>query len=200
MHPRHILAAAALAALAHAASAQNLVVNGSFEADEPNANYWLITPNLTGWTGNPDIELRSNYDGVAQDGRNFVELDTYYNSGMSQVIHATGLVRLSFWYSPRMNWPSGTNGIGFSLGTLQGSVLEDAAGGTSGNEWQRYSGLADLGTSGSATLTFSALGVSDMAGGSLDNVSVVSVPEPGTWAQIAVGLGLVAFGLRRRKS
>lgn len=195
----HAIAAAILATTPLASQAQNLVTNGSFEQDTPEVGYWKITPTLIGWTGAPDIELRNNYDGTAQDGANFVELDTFENSGMSQVIHGTGLVELTFWYAARPNVPAGSNDLAFSLGSLSGTLLQGVAGGGS-IEWIKYTGLADLGTSGSATLTFTALGVSDQSGGSLDNISVTAVPEPETVALMLAGLGLVGGVASRRRA
>ncbi len=195
----HALCAAALAAMPLASQAQNLVTNGSFEQDTPAIDYWTITPTLIGWTGAPDIELRNNYDGTAQDGANFVELDTYANSAMSQVIHATGLVELTFWYAARPNVPAGSNDLSFSFGKLSGTLLQGVAGGGT-IEWIKYTGIADLGTSGSATLTFTALGTSDMSGGSLDNISVTAVPEPETVAMMLAGLGIVAGVASRRRA
>lgn len=189
----------ACAGVTCSASALALVTNGSFELDTPNLNYWLITSNLIGWTGAPEIELRNNYDGVAQDGVNFVELDTFANSSMSQTITGTGLVELSFWYSPRPNVIAGSNDISFSLGDLSGVLLNGVAGGPAHN-WQQYVGIADIGTSGSATLTFSALGISDQSGGSLDNISVRPVPEPGVIAMSLLGAGVVGSLSRRRKT
>lgn len=177
--------------------AQNLVTNGSFELDTPNVDYWKITNNLIGWTGSPDIELRNNYSGTAQDGVNFIELDTFANSSMSQVIHATGLVQLTFWYSARPNVVAGSNDLSFSLGNLSGTVLQGVAG-SNAHEWTKYSGIADLGNSGSATLTFSALGVSDEYGGSIDNVSVTAVPEPASSVLLLAGLGLLVAASKAR--
>ena len=65
-------------------------------------------------------------------------------------------------------------------------------------QWIHYSGIADVGSSGSATLTFSALGLSDMIGGSIDNVSVTAVPEPETAALLLAGLLVVGTAARRR--
>ncbi len=196
---RVLLATLAALALPAAQAAGNLVVNGSFEADPGPSGYWVITPTLTGWTGEPEIERQNNFENnTAQDGLYLVELDANFNSAMSQTITATGWVQLSFWYSARSNTAAGTNGLAYSLGSLTGTVLDSAAGAAS-TQWQQFSALVDLGNSASTTLRFAATGVSDQYGGLLDNVSVTAVPEPATTALWLAGAGaLAAAGLRRR--
>jgi hypothetical protein len=199
MKSKKLLAAAVLAIAATSAQAANLVTNGSFEADAQANGSWNIYPTLTGWTGIPNIELRNNVAGAAQDGVNFVELDANFNSGMSQSINtATGLYELSFWYSAREGVAAGSNGLDFSFGSLTGNVLYNVAGAPSGHIWQHYTGLVTL--SGPTTLTFSAAEKSDSLGGSLDNVSVTAVPEPETYALLLAGLGLIGTIARRRKN
>jgi hypothetical protein len=194
-----LVAAALLVASLSSQAAPNLITNGSFEDTVVPVNTWVILPGVPGWTGVPDIELRNDFDGPAQDGVNYVELDTFANSSMSQTFAATGLVRLSFWYGPRANANAlaGSNDLSFSLGNLSGTLLEGVPGGTP-IQWIHYSGIADVGSSGSATLTFSALGLSDMIGGSIDNVSVTAVPEPETAALLLAGLLVVGTAARRR--
>lgn len=199
MKPIRTLLAAALTSLTFCAGAQNLVVNGSFEADIVAPGTWVIEQNFVGWTGDPDIEIRNAFDGIAQDGVNYVELDTFSNSSMRQVITATGLVQLTFWYGARPGVSAGSNTISFSLGNLSGTLLENATG-VGGIEWLQYSGIVDLGTSGTATLTFTALGTSDQLGGSIDNVSVTAVPEPANAAMMIAGLGLLGGLVRWRKA
>lgn len=198
-----LTAASALALVLWLPSAQaagpNLVVNGSFEADVGVPGGWVIRPTLTGWTGDPDIELQNRLEGnLPQDGDYLVELDTFYNSAMSQTIAGTGWVELSFWYTPRIGWGAGTNGVQVSLGSFSSVVMDNAAGGAV-PQWQRFSALVDLGSSGSAVLRFAAVGLSDMAGGLIDNVAITVVPEPDT-AMLALGGGvLLAAWLRRRR-
>jgi hypothetical protein len=194
-----LAAALALALPAAFAAGPNLVVNGSFELTAVEPGTWVIVPNITGWTGDPDIEVQDHLEGnIAQDGDQLVELDTFDNSAMSQTISATGWVNLSFWYTPRIGWGAGTQGIAVSLGSFASTVMETAAGGTV-PQWQRFTALVDLGNSGSAVLRFAAIGASDMAGGLIDNVSVTAVPEPGTAALALGGGGLLAAWLRRRR-
>ena len=197
------LVGVAVAASAFAAQASNLVVNGSFEqvsaTNAQAAGTYGIYNSIVGWTGAPNIEVRDNVAGAAQDGSNFVELDTTGNSGMSQVINGSGWYNLSFWFSAREGVAAGSNGIAFSFGNLAGQVLTNVAGAPAGNVWQQYTGLVNL--NGPTTLTFSAAGLSDSLGGSLDNVSVTTaVPEPETYAMMLAGLGLMGAIARRRKS
>jgi len=198
-HLQTLALAVTLAGVASGAQAANLVINGSFEDAAVSPGTFIISPTLLGWTGDPDIEVRNDYDGVALDGVNFVELDTFANSRMTQTIVGTGVVKLSFWFSARgtPSMPAGSNGIGFSLGDLSGVVLATAPGGAA-HDWQEFTGLADLGTSGSATLRFEALGTSDQLGGSLDNISVSAVPLPGAFALMLSGVGALRLLSRRR--
>lgn len=202
MSIKKFLVCAAMAASAFTAQGANLVVNGSFEevtaGNTQNAGTWSIYNAITGWTGQPNIEVRDGVSGNAQSGSNYVELDTTGNSGMFQTITGTGWYELSFWYSARMNVPAGSNGLGFTFGDLTGQVLTNVAGAPTGNVWQQYTGLVQL--NGSTALKFFATGVSDSVGGSLDNVSVTAVPEPESYAMMLAGLALMGTIARRRKS
>lgn len=189
--------ALALAALG-AQAATNLVANGSFEADTQAAGTWNFYANLTDWTGVNNIELRNNVAGTAQNGVNFVELDTDRNNSMKQSIAASsGDYLLSFWYSARPGVGAGSNGLSYSFGALAGNVLTATSGGAA-NVWQHYVGKVHL--TGATDLNFGAIQTSDALGGSLDNVSVSAVPEPEAFAMLMAGLALVGTVLRRRKA
>lgn len=199
-------AAIGLATIAFQASATNLVTNGSFEqvanGGTQGAGSWSVYSSIPGWTGQPNIEVRDSIAGVAQDGSNFVELDTHYvnntNSSMFQNISGTGAVKLSFWYSARPHTAAGTNLLSFALGNATGSVLNNIGNNTGTHAWQQFVGYFNLDADGSTTLSFSAGGTMDSYGGSLDNVVVTAVPEPESYALMLAGLGLVGAIARRR--
>jgi hypothetical protein len=200
---RKILAATGLVLAAFGAQAStNLVQNGSFESNVIASGTWATFNNLVGWTGGPTIELRNNVAGTAQDGKNFVELDTNRNSSMFQDIFGTGLVNLSFFYSARPGVAANSNGLSVQFGSFTDTVLKKVAGGPVHN-WMQYTlNNFQLNVSGITRLTFAAIGRSDGLGGSLDNVSVTAVspvPEAETYAMLLAGLGLLGVASRRRR-
>ena len=197
-----LITAALLASLGAAQAADNLVVDGSFEARSQATGSWNVYDTLPGWStvSGSGIELRNQVAGNAFDGHNFVELDSYDNSGMAQTVAtaAGSFYALSFEYSARAGVAAASNGIEVLWnGASVASVTADGIG-RSGNDWRLFSYIV-LG-SGSDVLTFRAIGTNDGLGGSLDAVAITAVPEPSTYAMMAAGLALVGVALRRRRS
>jgi len=197
------LLAAVLFFAAGAASAGpiNLITNGSFEKNGVKAQSWTIKSALDGWNVGPlGVEVRNNVAGTAQDGSNFLELDSTGNSWISQTVDtiAGGKYNLSFYYAPRENTAAKTNGIDVLWnGNLLKHLEEDNF--ASKTNWFKID-LTAFAVGSLSTLSFRASGISDSIGGSLDNVSLTSaVPEPATIASMLLGLGMMGFTLRRRK-
>jgi hypothetical protein len=209
----------------------NLIKNGSFESPAINNGTWTVVPgknfgsasNTLGATKymldwdtdlTSGVEVRRNVAGVAQEGLNFIELDSHFghfngatfdnngttNSWISQTVNTSlgQVYHLSYWYSPRAGSQSGDNQINVFWNDLQlgGGTYTNSG---SGSGWNEYK-FDVLGNGSSGTLRFADVGTANTYGASLDNVSLVAaVPEPETYALMMAGLGAVAFMARRRR-
>jgi len=183
-------------ALAPMTAQANLIVNGGFEDPVLPDPSWNVFAGISGWstTSGPGIEIQRNVAGSPFEGEQFVELDSFSNSGMSQSVATTGSASylLSFAYSPRPNVGDTSNGIELWIdGFLRDSFTGNGIGDT---DWavRSYSVIGD----GSTLIEFRAIGTSDSLGGYLDDVRL-TVPEPGTLA--LGGLALTALALLRRR-
>lgn len=197
---KKILTTVALLAASAGVLAQNIVVDGGFESQSQAAGSWNVYSSLPGWStvSGSGVELRNGIAGNAFEGSNYIELDSYNNSAISQTLATTagGTYIVSFEYSARGGVSLASNPVQvFWNGTLLDTVALDGSN-QSGNVWHQYSYAVQA--LGKDALKFAASGTSDGYGGSLDAVTVSAVPEPSTYALMAAGLVLVGFSRRRR--
>jgi hypothetical protein len=205
-------AAFVFAASAHAAGA-NLVKNGSFEANAiTDSAGWQQVAAVTGWTssvtGNDAFELQKGasqggqggFDPLANTGSQYLELNTDQFTSVSQNIATatSGVYTVSFAYNGRPGTP------GNAASTMEvfwgGKLVDTVTGNTSGT-WQTAS-LNLAATAGATELTFKSIGPTSAPsyGSYLDSVSVTApVPEPGTYAMLLAGLGLIGYTARRNR-
>ena len=203
--------------LADAGHAASLLVNGSFEDPAVAPGTWAVFGTIPGWTTTfgPGIEIRNARVGTAQDGVNFVELDSNPlpgNSGMAQTFTSPStMLDIAYWYAARPGTPPTSNGIEIWLNALNIGGLfipGDSGLGTTQTAWTRYSATVN-GIVGANTLEFRAVGRADKLGGSLDNVTVVAQPAPLAPTPVPVplpapfgllGLGVAALLASRRQA
>ncbi len=206
---------AATMAVAVSQAQANVLENGSFEA--PNlGGGWNVYHSIPGWvtTGGSGIEIETNGTVVnAQDGDQYVELDSYSNSAMSQAVDTVvgQFYELSFWYRPRTDGGNNDNGInvywdGMASNSLVGFGpssevlnLENYIASQMG-DWTEFRVTLQAFSEWTA-LSFEADGENNSLGGFIDNVSLVrtaSVPEPTTLALL--GLGMLGLRAARRRA
>ena len=191
---------ASLVLVAPLAAQASLLTNGSFESPGI-ATGWTILAGLPGWSASAaGVELRNGAVGTAQQGSNFVELDTTINSAIWQNVstEAGHDYVLSGYFSPRISVAAASNDIDVFWNGTKLSTLGGTGTGLSAHAWSKFS-YTVTGT-GADVLRFAATGLSDSLGGSLDNVSLSAVPEPTSLALVLAALGAAGAVARRRKA
>lgn len=194
-----IITAAASATLAFSADAQNLLLNGSFEAPSlPSNSVQLLAP--ASWSSVADLFNGNNngyYNAVwptAQDGQQFVGLQ----GSLSQSFTVThpGAYQLSWFES--IGWTASLPGASWYSVTVTDSAHNVIAlASLRDNQpliWQNAMLPLDL-SAGSYTLTLTDNGGVNNYSALFDNISITPVPEPSI---VAFGLlGVVGFVVRR---
>ncbi|KQW46338.1 MULTISPECIES: hypothetical protein [unclassified Roseateles] len=200
------LFASSATTLAAPAPAGNLLVNGGFESTVVGNGSWVNVASTAGWTWlagpGTGFEIRNNVAGAAQEGRNYIELDTTGNSLIGQYLDnlsSGASYDLSFWYAPRQNVAASSNGMQvFWNGNALGATLTGLGG--SQNDWTQHQYRVTA-QGGRNLLSFASVGTSDSLGANLDDVRLNRIPEPGTLALTLAALAgafLLPRTLRRR--
>jgi len=190
------------------ASADDLVINGSFENPAITGS-WDIFPAITGWqlARGPSIEIqRSVNNWKSATGSQYVELDSDIDGPKGSV---TGDNASSAIYQDLPTTPGASYTLQFAFSprpgvadnrlevTWDGQILDTltASGtGRSTPNWQTSTYIVQA--TGSVTrLQFGDRSVSDSLGTLLDDVHVSTTPEP---ARLVMVLGGLLLSLRKR--
>ncbi|MEO7363777.1 MAG: PEP-CTERM sorting domain-containing protein [Gemmatimonadaceae bacterium] len=207
-----LVAPAASSAQSCQTLAGNLVQNCSFElgnvkngADYPNAIVTGWTP-LGGPQGGTFERWTNSFDGFgAKDGNSHIELQVNGPTIIQQII-ATNVGQtydFGFWAAHRPRDKGGFSRIDVFLNN---SLLISTGQISLAYQWQGFN-TSFLAT-GSETLEFRSMGNQLSFGDFLDNVSVVGdrrvgssiVPEPSSFAMMGIGVLLLGFAVRRKRS
>ncbi|ARU58037.1 PEP anchor domain-containing protein [Oleiphilus messinensis] len=205
-----LLACGLVSVLASQAQA-TLITNGDFENLQLSGNSWGVFSSIPGWqtTLGSGIEVQRNTIVQAQSGQQYVELDAYNNSAITQGIDTLlgETYLLSFYYMPRTNNGNNDNGLGVFWDNFDKDYsnfdpshevfqIEDITH-LQQPSWTQFT-LELTATSDFMALSFGGQGANNSLGAFIDNVELTHVvPEPGTLALI--GLGIAGIGLSMRK-
>ena len=201
---RYVLAATAALTISCNASAQ--LVNGGFEAPVVTDSCCITAPpsSIPGWTpsgGNVNVvngNFGSTGGNLAFQGVQYLDLIGEGSTGSISQTFATitgQAYTLSFAYAHNLFGGTPSASALFSVDGLAGLLFHNT-GSTSNLDWLTFSGsfVAD---DASATLNFTNVTGGNNAGVLLDAVSVqAAVPEPGTWALMLLGFGMVGGATR----
>ena len=200
---RYVLAATAALTISSNASAQ--LVNGGFEAPVVTDSCCITAPPsvIPGWTpsgGNVNVvngTFGSTSGNLAFQGTQYLDLVGEGTTGSISQTFATitgQAYTLSFAYAHNLFGGTPSASASYSLGSLNGTVTHNT-GSTSNLGWQLFSGNFTA-AGATSTLSFTNLTGGANAGVFLDGISVAAVPEPGTWALMLLGFGMVGGATR----
>jgi hypothetical protein len=208
-------------AIATPVSSANLLINGSFEDTTlTGTNQAQLTSNwetyakINGWSATPNarIEVQRGIAGSPYAGSNLVELDSHDYSKPLSSQDPLGLYQdvatvvgqtytLSFAHSARPNTTAENNifdvlvGDATNVGNIFQSTISDGAG-KGETVWSIFTKTFTA-TSQLSRVQFNYKGTRNTTGSYIDDVKLVTVPEPSAMAGIVVvGLGLVNFKKR----
>lgn len=207
-HTLKITAASLVLAASGAANA-NLISNGSFENNPLGSGSWSVYSGLPSWNVYQGAGIEVQRSGTvvdAQDGNYYVELDSHgdnSNTFITQQVNGLtvgGDYNLSFFYQARTDNGMNDNGIDVYWGGPTEDDVDLIFGienkkASEMNGWEQYI-LTLQATAETMFVGFNADGKENTLGGFIDNVTLTQAPEPSTLALL--GLGLVAFGIRRK--
>lgn len=214
---RKVLFAAALALSAAAApaayAAQELLVNGSFEdlgAAVPEGwggytYYFGGAVGLPGWevtTGSVDVTTDVSPWRPAYDGYNSLDINGWSAGGITQSFDTVlgKIYNVTFAYSRNLGGaPDPALALVSAGGQFRNvSAANDGSFGTPGNMLWKLDSFSFVGTGAPQSITLAAV-TGGNGGVFFDKVSVMAVPEPGTWALMILGFGGAGAMLRRRR-
>ena len=169
-------------------------------ADDFNSNTYGLNKTPTGWSildrGTVDVVGTGGFGYLcAAGGGMCIDLDG--SSGDAGILSRNLSLTAGMTYTAYFDIAGSQRGGSETLEISFGSATLSLNPLASGSPWKTYSLTFTPTASGSFGLTFNSAGGDNM-GAMLDNVSVVAVPEPESYALLLAGLGLMGTVARRR--
>jgi choice-of-anchor C domain-containing protein len=205
LHPIKLALLAASCAVATSAGAATFT-NGSFELGvDPGSSFVTLangSTGVTGWVvGGDSIDYISNY-WQAEDGSRSIDLSGLANGSIAQTFDTVAgqTYAVNFFLAGN---PDGGTGAKLAILSANGGQQQSDTFTVTGSDshsnmgWTAYS-YGFTATGPSTTLSF-ASATGTPYGPALDNVSVVAVPEPASWALMILGFGGLGAVLRRQR-
>lgn len=173
---------------------ETVVFEDSFE-DEPGFRSWTVRQQTSKWytVYGAGIELQASAVVAAQDGVNYVELDSHSawrfrnigrrtNTRMATDLQLEpGQYTLSYWYRSRTRAPL-SNGIHVTFGPKNERLIGQGVDHVNRNyQWVERIVPLNVTSAGEYRLTFAATGRADSYGGFIDNVRVTKSTQGVVW-------------------
>ena len=198
-----LLGAAGFAASANAA----IVVDGTFDNPSGGSSFTTYgTGTVAGldfssWhVGTGTVDLIGGYWQNPGGVGGSVDLDGNAPGSISQNLTlGAGTYQLTFDLSGNPDGGDATKSLAVSVGSASQN-FSFTTGSNTKSSMNYLSETLTFTTSGNTTLTFASTDTSGPYGAVIGNVSVTAVPEPATAGLALLGLGVLGFAARRRRT
>lgn len=209
--------AAATAGSTAAFATTNLVTDGNFNSPGSSGGFttylsgqtfdngaWTVTGTGSNQYGGAGVDLIGNYWQAPNNVGGSVDLDGDAPGGISQTLNlSAGTYQLTFYLSGNPDGGNATKTVDVSVGSVTNDPFSYTTGSNGHGSMNYVMETVDftVTTAGPVTLSFASQdNINSPWGPVIGGVAITNVPEPTTWAMMALGFaGLGLAGWRRKR-